>query len=137
MPNPGDVILIPNCPCCGSSRGSVSSSSVEVLACPGCPPITTTTVTFKIASGTLFPGGFTERVLAYNSGSDSWGMSYSFFGTISLSFVCRSSSCLVLAGVATSTPGCTSVASTLIPANGMLLVLTSPGCPTYNVEVVW
>ena len=27
MPNPGDVILIPNCPCCGSSSSSVSSTS--------------------------------------------------------------------------------------------------------------
>ena len=27
MPNPGDIILIPNCPCCGSSSSSVSSSS--------------------------------------------------------------------------------------------------------------
>ena len=28
MPNPGDSITIPNCPCCGSSSSSSSSSSI-------------------------------------------------------------------------------------------------------------
>ena len=141
MPSPGETIVYPDCPCCGTSSSSSavssSGSSSGPASCPGCPPISTTTVTFTITSGTLFPGGFTTRTLTYNSGSDSWGMTYSFFGTISLSFVCRSSSCLILAGVATSTPGCSSVGSSFTPFNGMSMVLTTPGCPTYNVDITW
>jgi hypothetical protein len=36
MPDPGDVVTIPNCVCCGSSSSSVSSSSSSVDSNPIC-----------------------------------------------------------------------------------------------------
>ena len=145
MPSPGETIVYPDCPCCGgssSSSPSISSgSSSGPASCPGCPPISTTTVTFTLAAGPggtlFFPGGASSLNLTYDAGSDTWGLTYSFFGTISLSFVCRSSSCLILASV--SSPGCASVGSTFTPSNGMTMVLNPTGgiCPTYYVVVTW
>ena len=140
MPNPGDVLTFADCPCCGSNSSSASSSSGSSsgpASCPGCPPISTTTVTFTITSGDLFPGGFTTRTLTYNAGTDAWGLTYTFFGTISLSFVCRSSSCLILASV--TSPGCASVGSSFTPSNGMAMTLNPTGgiCPTYFITVTW
>ena len=137
MPNPGDIVVIQGCPCCGSSSSSSSSSSsgtASTITC-GCPPVAAVVV-FTIVSGTLFDGGLSSKTLTYDGETDSWTASSIGFFTQSFVLVCRASSCVLQIHVID--PFCDSTGSSLTPISGMTITTSGTGgCNKYIIKVTW
>ena len=137
MPTPGDIVVIKNCPCCGSSSSSSSSSSSGTagpITC-GCPPLTAVVV-FTVVSGTLFDGGLSSKTLTYDTGTESWKASSNGFFTQSFALVCRVSSCVLQIHIIDAF--CDSTGSSLTPINGMTITTAGTGgCNKYNIKVTW